>query len=79
MVAAQYILLAGQKIAEDCLKKPIKGFGPDEWRHWTRRLEEISRQKDGNIGLASVAQEAHKYMVSLHSEFLDSRNKETDA
>lgn len=69
MVAAQYILLAGRRIAEDCFTKPVKGFGLDKWRRWADRLEEISRQEEGgNTGLASATKEAHEYMLSLQPE-----------
>lgn len=71
MVAAQYILLAGGKIAEDCFTKPVRGFGPDEWRRWAERLGERSRQEEsGNPGLASAVEKAHKYMVSVYPENL---------
>jgi hypothetical protein len=68
MVAAQYILVAGRRIAENCFTKPVRGFGPDEWRRWTGKLGEISRQEGGNTGLASAAEEAYKCMVSLQPE-----------
>lgn len=63
-VAAQYILLAGEKIAGECLIKPVKGFGLDEWNRWAERLGEISREESNNTDLACAVEEAHKYMVS---------------
>lgn len=78
MVAAQYILLAGRMIAEDCLKKPVKGFGLDEWRHWAERLEAISRQEEGvNPGLASATTEAHQFMLSLLAENLGAASQDS--
>lgn len=71
MVAAQYILLAGCTLADDCFKKPVKGFGPEEWKCWAERFREILMQEDGNntdLGLAT--EEARKYMVSLHPEII---------
>ena len=68
MVAAQYILLSGRTLVDDCFKKPVKVFGPDRWRRWAEKLGEISRQESGNTRLGSVADEARKYMVSLYPE-----------
>lgn len=68
MVAAQYILLAGRTLADDCFNKPIKGFGPEQWRCWVGKLKEISMQEGNNTSLALALEEARKYMVSLHPE-----------
>jgi len=68
MVAAQYILLAGRTLADDCFNKPVSGFGPEQWRRWAEKLGEVSRQEGGNTYLASAAEEARRYMVSLHPE-----------
>lgn len=60
MVAAQYILLAGGTLAENCFKA-------DEWRRWAEKLKEISKKEEGvNTRLASATEEAYRYMVSLH-------------
>jgi hypothetical protein len=76
MVAAQYIFLAGRNLADDCFTKPVSCFGPDQWRHWAGKPVEISRQEGDNTCLASAAEEAHKYMVSLHPEiFLASQDR----
>ena len=75
MVAAQWILLAGRSLANDCFKQPGKGsVGVDQWRRWAEKLEEISKEKNNKddnqakTRLASTAEEAHKYMMTLHSE-----------
>ena len=52
MVAAQYILLAGRTMADDCFNKPIAGFGPEQWRCWVGKLKEISMQEGNNTSLA---------------------------
>lgn len=71
MVAAQYILLAGRTLADDCFNKPVKGLGPEEWKGWAEKFKEISMQEDGNnTDLALATEEAHKYMVSLHPEII---------
>jgi Protein of unknown function (DUF3632) len=67
MVAAQYILLAGEKIAGVCLEKPVKNLGLDEWNRWAERLGEISKEESNNSELASAVEEAHKYMISRAS------------
>jgi Protein of unknown function (DUF3632) len=67
MVAAQYILLAGEKIAGECVMKHVKGFGLDEWNRWAERLGEISRKESNNTALAAVVEEAHPNMVSRAS------------
>lgn len=79
MVAAQCILLAGRSLADDCFKqKPGKAsVGPDQWRRWAEKLEEISKneKRSGDdaeelktTGLASAAEEAHQYMMALHPD-----------
>ena len=69
MVAAQHILLAGRVLAEECFYQSIKGFGPDKWRRWAAKLEEISRrEREKNESLASAAKDAHEYMLSLPYE-----------
>jgi Protein of unknown function (DUF3632) len=78
MVAAQYILLAGGKIAEECVMKPGKGFGLDEWRRWAGRLGEISKQESGNTSLASAVEEAHKYMLSTLAENVKAATQDSD-
>lgn len=71
MVAAQYILLAGCTLADDCFNKPVKGFGPEEWKCWAERFKEILMQEDGNnTDLALATEEVRKYMVSLHPEII---------
>ena len=75
IVAAQYILLAGRTLADDCFKKPGRCLGPDQWRRWAELLGEILRQEGGNACLASVTGEARNHMVSLHPEtFIDSED-----
>jgi hypothetical protein len=75
IVAAQYILLAGQNLADDCFTKPVSGFGPDQWRRWAGKPVEISGQEVDSTCSASAA-EAHKHMVSLHPEiFLASQDR----
>ena len=61
MVATQYMLLAGGTLAKEC-------FDKDEWRRRAEKLKEISKEEGSNTRLASAAEEAHKYMVSLHPE-----------
>lgn len=62
MVAAQYILLAGKTLANEC-------FDKDQWRRRAEKLKEISKEEGGsNTVLASATEEAHNYMVSLHPE-----------
>lgn len=69
MFAAQYILLAGRTLADNCFNKAIDGFGPEQWRCWVEKLKEILMQEGGNhTGLASATEEARKYMVSLHPQ-----------
>ena len=70
MVAAQYILLAGRKIAEECFGGSNDvGLGPDTWRAWVAKFEEISREEgEDAAGVAAVAGEAHKIMVSIRPE-----------
>lgn len=68
MVAAQYTLLAGGVLAYDCFKKPVKGFGPGQWRRWAERFKEISKQEGSKTRLASATEEAHKFMVPLYPE-----------
>lgn len=69
MVAAQHILLAGRVLAEECFNQSFKGFGPDKWRRWAAKLEEISRrEREKNESLASAAKDAHEYMLSLPYE-----------
>ena len=78
MVAAQCVLLAGRSLADDCFKQPGKGsVGPDQWRRWAKKLEEISKteKRSGDdtkelktTRLSSAAEKAHKYMMALHSD-----------
>ena len=68
MVAAQYILLAGQTLADDFLKKPVGDFGPRKLRRWAEKLKEISTQERSNTCLAAATDQACKYMVYLLPE-----------
>lgn len=68
MVAAQYILLAGRKLADESFKWPD---GADKWRRWAGKLEEISKEEGDNTSLASAAREVHQYMVSLRPEIFE--------
>ncbi|KAF2493455.1 hypothetical protein BU16DRAFT_619781 [Lophium mytilinum] len=68
MVAAQYVLLGGKELADHFIESESVGLGPDRWRRWAGKLAEISRQEETDTLVASVADEANKYMVYLHSE-----------
>lgn len=75
MVAAQYILLAGRTLADECSRKPGKGLGPDQWRRWAEKLGEISRQDGDDTRLGSATDKARRYMISLLPElFKDSKD-----
>lgn len=74
VVAAQYILLAGNLLAREAQapsSEKIAGrLNLDKWRLWTDRLEEISRgtPEDVEWGLKDAAGKAHARMISLHPE-----------
>lgn len=68
MTAAQYFLLAGRTLADDCFKESAPGLAPEKWRVWAGKLGEISRQEGSNNRLASATEEARNHMVSLRPE-----------
>lgn len=72
MIAAQYILLAGDVLDEELVKKPAREGKSNEyfvnkWRLWVGSLKELAEKELApHVKLAVV--EARKKLVSLHPE-----------
>lgn len=74
VVAARYILLAGDLLAREA-QAPSSGkiagrLDLEKWRLWADRLGEISRgtPEDAEWELKDAARKAHAKMISLHPE-----------
>jgi Protein of unknown function (DUF3632) len=73
MVAAQYILLAGEAIYKQMISSAVKGSdserrGLDKWRLWANMFGKRADEEDSKSEANSAAFAAYQKMVSLHPE-----------
>jgi hypothetical protein len=72
MVAAQYILIAGEVMERYYFSADLvaSGLGPQKWKKWARGFAGMAGDEENKGDVREAAKRAYDFMVSGHPELL---------